>query len=273
MSTPYDSTVYGDLDGKTALVTGSSKNIGREIAVALGANGANVGVSGRDDREGCEETAAAVESAGGAATIEMGDLGEPDDVGRIVDGVRDAFGPVDVLVNNAAIRPVTSFADITLEEYQHVHDVNLRSAFLTCQHVVPEMAERGEGAVVNMLGQMALQGRREKVHVATTKTGLIGLTLSLAAEFGPRGVRTNGVVPGRKVKTDRNPEYERDLEATFRKVEQATPLRRRAEPEEIARAVRFLVSAEASYVNGQTVKVDGGLNPIFDIENIDVPTE
>ncbi|MFB6160699.1 MAG: SDR family NAD(P)-dependent oxidoreductase [Haloferacaceae archaeon] len=265
-----DHGVYDELDGATALVTGSSRNLGRSIAEAFGAVGMHVCVHGRSDREAAEATASAVEEAGGAATVAMGDLADPAAIESVVDATRDAFGPVDVLVNNAAIRPLCPFEEITLEDWQRVHDVNLRAAFLLAQHVAPDMREREAGAVVNMLGQMALQGRREKAHVATTKTGLIGLTLTLAAELGPDGVRTNAVVPGRKIKTDHDRSNQRDLAGTQRKVEQATPLRRRGEPAEVARAVRFLVSDEAAYVNGEVFNVDGGLNPIFDLENVDV---
>lgn len=268
MSSSTEEGVYSELEGKTVLVTGSSKNLGRSIAVALGEVGMNVGVTARNNVEGCEQTVEAVREAGGKATYVLGDLSEPTDIDEIITSVQDEFGQIERLVNNAAIRPKRRFAEITLEDWQHVHNVNLRSAFLTAQHVLPDMRAAGSGAIVNVLGQIALQGRRNKAHVAATKAGIIGLTLTEAAELGPEGIRANGVIPGRKIKTNRDPEENQELRDTFRKLEQATPLRRRGEPEEIASVVRFLVSNESSYVNGQLIKVDGGLNPVIDIENI-----
>lgn len=258
---------YPGLDGKTALVTGSSRNIGRAVAVALGESGANVGVTAKSDREGCERTADAVAAAGGETAVALGDLGDPDDVAGVVEAVRDELGPIDVLVNNAAIRPTAPFEDITIEQWQHVQDANLRSAFLLSQAAYEDMRARGSGAIVNVLGLMALQGRRTKAHAAVTKTGLIGLTRTLAAELGPNGVRINSVVPGRKVKTERDSVTEADRK-NFRKIEEATPLRRRADPEEIASVVRFVASEEASFVTGEVIKVDGGLNTCIDIENV-----
>jgi len=268
MSSNSDRVSYPSLNGKTAIVTGASKNLGRSIAVALGEVGMNVGISARTDVDGCERTVQAVEEAGGQAMYVLGDLGDPDDIETIVDSVREEFGPIDALVNNAAIRPKRNFEDITLDDWQTVIDVNLRSAFLTAQHVVGDMRESGSGAIVNVLGQMALQGRRNKAHVSATKSGLIGLTMTEAAELGPDGIRANGVVPGRKIKTERDEDKREELLGTFRKIEQATPMRRRGEPAEIARAIRFLISEDASYINGQVINVDGGLNPVIDIENI-----
>lgn len=264
-----DAVRYPGLDGKTALVTGSSKNLGRAIAIALGEAGANVGITGRSDRAGCEQTAEAVEAAGGETVITLGDLGSPDDVASMVTDVRDELGPIDVLVNNAAIRPSVPFEEITLEQWQHVQDVNLRSAFLLSQEAYADMKPRETGAIVNVLGLMAIQGRRTKAHGVVTKTGLIGLTKTLAAELGPHGVRVNSVVPGRKVKTERDSVSETERK-NFRKLEEATPLRRRAEPEEVASAVRFMASDEASFITGEVLKVDGGLNTCIDIENITV---
>lgn len=267
MSTDTPTGAYSDLDGKTALVTGSSGNIGRAIAVALGEAGAKVGVTARSDEQGCEGTVEAVEDAGGEATFTLGNLGDPDDALDVVETVREELGPIDILVNNAAIRPSVPFEEMTLEEWQRVQDVNLRSAFLLSQAAFVDMRERESGAIVNVLGLMALQGRRGKAHAAVTKTGLIGLTKTLAAELGPHGVRVNSVVPGRKVKTDRGDVTEAERE-NYEIIEEMTPLRRRADPEEIASAVRFMASDEASFVTAEVLKVDGGINTCLDLENV-----
>jgi len=269
MSTSNKPPVYPDLDGKTAIVTGSSRNMGRAIAVALGECGANVGVTARRDSEGCEETAAAVEAAGGGATIELGDLSKPEEIRDVFEHVRDEFGPIDVLVNNAAIRNSKPFEAITLEEYQHVQDVNLRSVFVASQEAAADMREGNGGSIVNILGLMALQGRRGKAHVSVTKTGIIGLTKTLASELGPDGIRVNSVVPGRKIADTQHEAEKTDAElADFRKIEQATPLRRRGQSEEIANVVRFIASDQASFVTAEVWKVDGGLNTCIDLENI-----
>ncbi len=270
MSKRNEPPVYPDLEGKTAIVTGSSKNMGRAMAIALGECGMNVGVTARSDRKGCEETAAAIEEAGGAATIVLGDLGDPDAIHSIFDHVRDEFGPVDVLVNNAAIRPSNAFEDIDLEEYQHVLDVNLRSVFVASQEAANDMRERGGGSIVNVLGLMALQGRRGKAHTSVTKTGIIGLTKTLASELGPDGIRVNSVVPGRKIADTQNLDEKTDVELEdLRKIEEATPLRRRGRSEEVANVVRFVASEQASFVTAEVWKADGGLNTCIDLENID----
>ena len=251
--------IYDDLDGRTALVTGSSRNIGREIALALAEVGVDVGVTARGDRDGCEETAAAVEERGAEAAVRLGDLASVEDVDAIVEGVRDELGPIDLLVNNAAIRPTERFEDITVESWQRVQDVNVRSAFLMAQRVVPDMREVGRGAIVHVGGQVGFEGRQRKAHTTVSKAGLLGLTRSLAADLGPEGIRVNNVIPGRKPLTERDEVTDAQREH-FDLVERATPLRRRCDPREVATVVRFLVSEEASFVHGAVVKVDGGVS-------------
>lgn len=253
------STVYDELDGQTALVTGSSKNIGREIAIALAEAGVRVGITARSDREGCERTAAAVEEAGSTAAIQLGDLAEADDTVRVVDGIRDELGPIDILVNNAAIRPGKRLEAITVDDWERVNNVNVRSAFLMAQRLVPEMRDRGHGSIVHIGGQVGFEGRQRKVHTTVSKAGLLGLTRSLAADLGPHGIRVNNVIPGRKPQTDRDTVTDADREH-FRIIEASTPMRRRCKPREVATVVRFLVSAEASFINGEVITVDGGLS-------------
>lgn len=253
------SDVYSDLDGQTALVTGASKNIGREIAVALGEAGVDVGVTAKSDVDGCEETMALIEETGNNAAYELGDLSNPDDITDIIEGVRTELGQIDILVNNAAIRPHVPFEELSVEEWDRIQNTNLRSAFISAREVIPDMVDAGRGSIVHISGLVGVQGRQNATATTVSKAGLFGLTRSLAADYGPEGIRVNNVVPGRKLKTSRGGLSEKN-EEHFRVIEAATPLRRRAEPREVGKVVRFVASEEASYVNGEVIKVDGGLS-------------
>lgn len=247
-----------EFEGRTALVTGASKNIGRGIAVKLAERGADVGVAARVDREGCAETARRVEAAGGRSATALGDLADASDIESMVETVRGELGPVDILVNNATYRPSASFLDVEFEDLDRVADVNFRGLFLTTQHVVPDMVERGAGAVVNLVGAMVYLGLAGHAHSFGSKMAIEGLTRQLASELGPDGVRVNGVSPG-LIDTDRD--ADEDWERVEREVVEATPLRRVGEIDEVAEACCFLASDRASFITGQTLHVNGGTYP------------
>jgi len=247
-----------EFDGRTALVTGASKNIGRGIARKLAERGADVGVAARSDREGAEETARRIEAAGGESAVALADLAEPSAVEAMVEGVRDELGPIDVLVNNATYRPSAPFLDVGLEELDRVADVNFRGLFRTTQHVVPDMIDRGGGSVVNLVGAMVYLGLPGHVHSFGSKMAIEGLTRQLATELGPDGVRVNGVSPG-LIDTDRD--AGEDWERVEREVLEATPLERLGTIAEVAEACCFLASDRASFVTGQTLHVNGGTYP------------
>ena len=255
-----------DLSGRTALVTGSSRNIGRAIATGMAERGADVGVTSRRDEAACEETAEAVRAAGGDAAVAVGDIGDPDDVARVVETIRDEIGPIDVLVNNAAVRPGKPFLDVTTEDVDRVTDVNFRGTFQVTQAVVPDMIEAGGGSVLYVYGLFAHVGLPGHSYSFASKAGAAGLVRQLASELGPAGIRVNGVAPG---SIDTIEDGSSDAEEIERRIVQATPLKRQGEAEEVADACCFLASEAASFVTGQMLHVNGGLYPtprILDIE-------
>lgn len=257
-----------DLDGKTALVTGASQNIGQAIAVRLAEAGADVGISAYSNEDGLEETKSLAEAEGVRVATCLGDLAEESEVHEIVSAVTDELGPIDILINNASIRPAKPFLEISTDDWARVHNVDLRAMFLLAQEVVPEMVNRGGGSIVNLLGMSVFFGMAGKNHVVTNKAGIEGLTRSLAVDFGPDGVRVNAIAVGTVDTTSKYSGKPEGLGGDQSALASLIPLRRRGEPEEIANAVCFLASPQASYITGQTIHVNGGIFPTVDIGQI-----
>jgi 3-oxoacyl-[acyl-carrier protein] reductase len=241
-----DAPAFASLEGRTALVTGASKGIGRAIAEELARAGATVVVGYRSGQEEAEALAGEI---GGRAL--QADVSSPEDAKRLV---ADA-GDVDVLVNNAGLTRDTVLARMSDDDWRTVLDTNLSSVFYTCRAVTRPMMRRRGGAIVNVSSIVGVHGNFGQANYAASKAGIIGFTKSLARELGSRGVRANVVAPGyvKTQLTDVLPE-----EATTAMVAN-TPLGRIAEPREVAGAVRFLVSDEASFITGEVLLVDGGL--------------
>lgn len=247
-----------DLEGRTALVTGASRNIGRAIAVQLAEHGADVGITARTDEEGAAETARRVEATGSEAAVALGDLADPDEVASTVERIRAELGPIDTLVNNATYRPTTPFLEVDRDELDRVANVNFRGVFLTTQHVVPDMIERGGGAVVNQIGVGVYLGDYGHAHSYGSKLAIEGMVRQLATELGRDGIRVNGLSPGIiDVGRERDEEWVRREE----QIVESTPLGRLGDVEEVADACAFLVSDHASFVTGQVLHVNGGLYP------------
>lgn len=247
-----------ELKGRTALVTGASRNIGRAIATKMADQGADVGVVARDNREGCEETAELVREAGGEAAVALGDLGSPSDIEEMVNEIRSELGPIDTLVNNATYRPVKPLLDLTIDDIDRAMNVNFRGTLLTTQHVIPDMLEDG-GSIVNIIGAMVYLGRPNHAHSYGTKFAIEGLTRQLASEFGRDGIRVNAVSPGLiRVGREQTDEWERTKETILG----ATPLGRIGEVDEIADICSFLASDRASFITGQVIHANGGTYPI-----------
>lgn len=247
-----------DLTNKTAVVTGASRNIGQATAVTLAEHGANVGIMARSNEDGCIETAERVETTGSDASYALGDLGDPDDISRVVSQFRDDLGPIDILVNNATIRPSKPFFDIETPDIDTVQDVNFRGMFLMTQAAARDMKQTGSGAIVNLLGTLVYLGTSNRSHSFGSKLAIEGLVRQLASELGPLGIRVNGVSPG-LIDTEREPRS--GWEDTKSQVEAATPLRRLGEVQEVADAICYMASDDASFITGQVIHVNGGLYP------------
>jgi 3-oxoacyl-[acyl-carrier protein] reductase len=240
--------------GRTALITGSGKNIGRAIALDLARTGHNVVVNGSRDKDACEAVAKEAEGMGVKALVAMGDVGSANACKAIADAAIDAFGEVDVLVNNAAIRPMTPFLEMSDEEWDRVMAVDLHAAVWLSRACLPGMVEKGWGRIVNIAGMNAIQGYNGRSHVSVAKHGAWGLTKSLAKEFGPKGISTNIISPGPIAGDHADPEMAAHIEAQKAKI----PLGRLGRSEEIAAAVTLLASDDGAFINGQLIQVNGG---------------
>jgi 3-oxoacyl-[acyl-carrier protein] reductase len=237
---------FASLEGKTALVTGASKGIGRAIATELAAGGATVVVGYRSGKDEAEALAAEL---GGRAV--QADVSNAEDAARLV----AEAGDLDILVNNAGLTRDGLLARMSDDDWSTVIDTNLASVFYTCRAVCRPMMKKRAGAIVNISSIVGVHGNWGQTNYAASKAGIIGFTKSLAKELGSRNVRANVVAPGYvKTKlTDVLPE-----EATTAMLTN-TPLARLGEPEDIAGAVRFLCSDAASFITGEVLLVDGGL--------------
>jgi NAD(P)-dependent dehydrogenase (short-subunit alcohol dehydrogenase family) len=249
------------LKGKTALVTGASRNIGRAIALAFAAEGADLVLNTRVNREELEAVAAECTKAGVRAVPVLADIGDASAVDAMVKRGLAELGAIDVLVCNAAIRPHKALAETSLDDWHRVLAVNLHSAFYLARAVVPGMKERGRGSVIAIGGQSSLTGRPNTAAVTAAKTGLLGLVRALAAELGPFGIRVNMVVPG-FMDTERRyaewyPEFRQAPPGAPEQLKEI-PLRRLGRPEEIADACVFLASDASAYVTGDALRVMGG---------------
>ena len=240
------SSVFCSLEGKTALVTGGSRGIGRAIAVELARAGAQVVVGYNSGAEEAEEVAAEI----GARAVQA-DVASAADAARLV----EEAGDLDILVNNACVTRDGLLARMPDEEWRDVIETNLSSVFYTCRAVTRPMMKKRAGAIVNLSSIVGLHGNFGQTNYGAAKAGIIGFTKSLARELGSRNVRANVVAPGyvKTRLTDVIPEEGKAL------MLQNTPLGRLGDPEDVAGAVRFLCSDEASFITGEVLLVDGGL--------------
>ena len=241
------------LEGKTALVTGSGRNIGRSIALALAREGADVVVNARSSQDDVDSVAAEIRDLGRKALPLLADVGNRQELEQLLDTALAEFGHLDIVINNASIRPNKPFTEMSYDDWRGVLATDLDSAFITSRAAVAGMLERGWGRVINLGGLQAHQGRHGGAHISAAKVGLVGFTRALATEFGPNGIRVNCVVPGMidttraGATTTRNNSRLADI-----------PAGRMGTTDDIAELCLFLCTDAGDYISGQTIHVNGG---------------
>jgi NAD(P)-dependent dehydrogenase (short-subunit alcohol dehydrogenase family) len=239
-----------DLQDQKALVTGATTGLGRAIALQLARDGAEVVVHGRDEARGAE-TVEAIRSGGGSARFVAADLANPAHISRLA----EAAGEIDILVNNAGFSVFAPTADLDIATFDALFASNVRAPFYLVAALAPAMAARGSGSIINISSMAGRLGMAGGAAYGATKAALASLTQAWAAEFSPRGVRVNAVAAGPIYTRAQAREFFDTLGAT-------TPLKRAADPAEIAEVVAFLASPRASYVTGAIVAADGGRTAI-----------
>lgn len=244
----------GPLSGKVALVTGSGKNIGRAIALALAADGAAVLVNGRSDKAALDGVVAEIQAHGGKAAAHVADVSDEAAVAGLVQAAVAAFGGLDIVVSNAGLRRQTQFLDLSYAEWREIMSVALDGAFLLAKAAAPHLIARGGGSIVGLSGISHHIGTLHRAHVSASKAGLEGLMRSLAVELAPHNINVNTVAPG-------SIDTVRGASAGARPstlTDSTIPLRRKGSVDEIAGMVRHLVRPEGAYITGQTIHVNGG---------------
>lgn len=243
------------LADRVALVTGGARGIGLACATGLSRAGAAVVIADRLDREG-EAAARTIQAQGGRAAFVTGDLSRTSEIPAIVQEAGAAFGQIDILVNNAGILSEVPTETLTEEEWDHLMAINLKAVFFVTQAVLPWMVRRGGGAIVSLSSLAArVGGIVAGADYATSKAGVVGLTRTLARQYGPRGVRVNAVAPG-PIMTEMTRHWPKAVLEDFIA---HIPLRRLGTAEDVARVVVFLAGPDSGYLTGATIDVNGGL--------------
>ena len=242
------------LEGKTALVTGSGRNIGRAIILKLAEEGANVVVNARSNKDEAESVADEARALGVEALPFIADVSERQEVANMFAAAAEKFGGVDILVSNAAIRPHKPFTEVTLDEWEYVRGVVLDGAFYVAHAAIPNMEKNGYGRVVFFTGDGAFKGSAQRSHVSAAKMGVIGLARGLASEFAPKNIRVNVISPGR-IDTSRDLSWypQGGMRDTA-----DIPIGRLGSVDDIAAACLFLITDECGFMTGQTLHVNGG---------------
>lgn len=243
------------LEGKTAVVTGASRGIGKEVALTLAGYGATVIVNYCGSKDKAEAVVEEIIAAGGKAKAYQGDVSDFETAKEMMTSVKKEFGSIDILVNNAGITKDNLILKMSEEEFDKVIEVNLKGAFNCMKHVSRIMLRQKYGHIINMSSVSGVMGNPGQVNYCASKAGIIGMTKSLARELGSRGITVNAIAPGyiQTEMTDVLPEEVKES------ILSTVPLKRMGQTKDIAETVAFLASDKAAYITGQTISVDGGM--------------
>lgn len=257
LATQYvDEQPQTDLEGKTIVVTGASRGIGRSIAEELGTRGGNIAVNYRSSEGKATDVVGGIEQEDGDAIAVQGDVADFEAMQTMADHIHDEFGAVDVLVNNAGITMDHSFERMTPEEWESVVNINLTGVFNATKAFYDDIKEADEGRIINISSLIGEQGNVGQANYAAAKAGVHGLTMTLAKELAPTGATANCVSPG-FTETDMFADVPEHIQENIR---DDIPLSRFAQPEDIAALVQFLASEKSGYITGQVLPVSGGQN-------------
>lgn len=246
----------GLLTGRTALVTGASRGIGRAIALKFAAEGADVAFTYRSQHEAAQSLVAEIEALGVRAKAYTSDAASFEDAHNVVANVKETFGRIDILVNNAGITKDGLMMRMDESQWDTVIDTNLKSAFNFIHACTPIMARQRGGSIINMTSVAGVSGNAGQCNYAASKAGLIGLSKSIAKEMGPRGIRSNCIAPG-FIATDMTEAVPENIREEWMKI---IPIRREGKPEDVANVATFLASDLSTYVTGQVINCCGGMN-------------
>jgi 3-oxoacyl-[acyl-carrier protein] reductase len=242
-------------EGRVAVVTGGGRGIGRAVAVRLANEGANVAISYRSNDAAAEEVAEEVRAAGAQCETFKGDVASPEDVDALFKGVGEAFGPVEILINNAGLTRDNLMMRMKENEFDEVLSTNLKGTYLCTRAALRPMVRARWGRIVNVSSVVGLVGNAGQANYAASKAGIIGFTKSVAREVAQRGITANVVAPG-YVETELTSSLSEEVKDRIR---EQVPAGRFAEAEEVAEVVAFLAGEGAGYITGQTLAVDGGM--------------
>lgn len=239
---------------RTALITGSGRNIGRAAALVLAKQSMNIVVNGSSNQDACEIVANEVREIGPKAIVVMGDVGDINALQNITSEAEKAFGRVDVLINNAAVRPNSPFLETDDDEWARILDIDFHAARRLAKACLPAMIDNGWGRIINFAGMNAIHGYNGRAPVSVSKHASWGLTKSLAKEFGAKGITTNIISPGPIRPDEADPEMRAHIEGMVGRV----PIGRLGEADEVAAMVGLLASEDGAFINGQLLQVNGG---------------
>ena len=243
------------LKGKTAIVTGASRGIGRATAIKLASLGANIILNYRSNEEEASKVEEEIKAFGVETIMVKADISKMDEVENMISTAKEKFGTIDIMVNNAGITKDTLIMRMKEEDFDSVIDVNLKGVFNCLKCITPVMMKQKSGKIINLSSVVGISGNAGQVNYAASKAGVIGMTKSLAKEIGSRGITVNAVAPG-FIETDMTEVLGEKAKDEYKK---GIPLRKLGKPEDVANVIAFLASEAADYVTGQVIHVDGGM--------------